>query len=49
MCDVAGQVVVDAVDKEGAAALLGIDAGDVSYSIRQLVAELIKFTHDPAH
>ena len=21
----------------------------VSYSIRQLVAELIKFTHDPAH
>ena len=49
LCDVAGQVVVDAVDKEGAAALLGIDAGDVSYSIRQLVAELIKFTHDPAH
>ena len=28
-CDVAGQVVVDAVDKEGAAALWGIDAGGV--------------------
>ena len=60
MCDVAGQVVVDAVDKEGAAALRGIDAGDVVAGVGIVGAGglaggasdfdvPIKFTHDPAH